>query len=431
MSFLKHSLQMVLWRGVTILLGAATAIMLARWLGPEDRGELTIFLLWISLAALVLQLGFPEAVTYLIAARIFPEEQTLSTVLGYFAAVVVVAAIAGYFLLTRIFDLHALQAVLIVAALSVSVLVTVMRHILIAHKSFSRYSLSIVLEGSVYLAGIGALHAAAALTVDSALSAYALSLVSSFVLLAIWQWHTGRGQIALQYVRRAVIGHCFRYGLHLFTTGIGGFVVQRVNYFLLEWFSGSRAVGLFAAANSLPALFANLPQQLATVLYSHVAKSGPEQGGRLALVVVKVLAIVCVVLLIPVFIWRDLIASTLFGPEFAGIGPAMVILSAGMALAGLGSIIFNALAAVGLARYGSYTTYSSVVLVTVLGAALIPRMGIKGAAWAQVCASVATLAFVTVVFCRTSRVNGRTLLSLSRSELRLVLDGDAERGGRR
>jgi O-antigen/teichoic acid export membrane protein len=270
-------------------------------------------------------------------------------------------------------------------------------------------------------------HAAIGLTIQSALAVYALSLLCSLLLLITWQYWAARGTLSLRHVRPDVLGRCFRYGFHLFTTGLGGFGAQRINFFLLEWLSGSRAVGLFAAANSIPALFSNLPQQLATVLYSHVSRSGAEEGGRLTLAVVKVLAMTCVLLFIPVLIWRDELAKLLFGTEFAGIGVTMVVLSGAMALAGLTGVIVNALAGIGQPKYGSYMTYLSLTLIATLGAWLTAWRGLEGAALAQFVAAAIVLVCMATVFCRKAGIRGSALFSISAADVRLLFA--AERRG--
>jgi O-antigen/teichoic acid export membrane protein len=419
---------MVLWRGVAIVIGSATAILLARWLGPHDRGELALILLWISLSAVVLQAGFPEASIYVIGAKLFPEGQVLSTLSLYFAGLVALVGGVAFLVLTRILGFDSLPAALIAVSLATSVLLAVLRHILIAHRSFARYSLSVVLEGAVNLAVVVLFHTSAALTIENALCAYAASLLSTALLLGAWQYRDARGLLHPRHFTPAVLAKCWRFGYHLFATGLGSFGVQRVNYFLLESLAGSRAVGLFAAASSLPALFANLPQQLATVLYSHVAKSDAAEGVRLTLVVVKLLALACVALLIPVLIWREQLALLIFGSAFAGIGTTMVLLSVAMSLTGLTGVLLNSLAGMGLPKYGSYMTYLGVALAVTLGTALTWAGGLEGAATAQLVTAAAMLGFVAAAFCRRGGVRGRALLSLSVSEIQLLSGSPGRRG---
>jgi O-antigen/teichoic acid export membrane protein len=50
-----ESLKMVVWKVLILAMGASTAVFLARWMGPDLRGELAIFLMILSLGALVFQ----------------------------------------------------------------------------------------------------------------------------------------------------------------------------------------------------------------------------------------------------------------------------------------------------------------------------------------------------------------------------------------
>jgi len=219
----------------------------------------------------------------------------------------------------------------------------------------------------------------------------------------------------------SVIPHALNYGFHLFITGLGGFGVQRITYFFLEFFAGSKAVGLYAAANALPSLFANIPQQFATVLYSHVANS-PDEGKnvQLTLLVVKILVIMSLFFIVPVILFAEPISLLLFGRKFSGIGNSMIILSIGMTLSGLGSVIFNLLAGSALHKYGSYMTLINFVSVCLFSLVLVPRLGLEGAAFSQLIAMFLSFLFMGTVFCVIFRVKPYQLFVFSRHEIRLV-----------
>jgi O-antigen/teichoic acid export membrane protein len=426
MPFLRDTLQMLLWRGVSIALGALTAVLIARWLGPTDRGMFALMMLWVGLAALVLQFGIPEASIYLIGSGRFPHEQVVSSVLVWFCGVALCGGVACLAVCMAV-GVGALVALLISAALVLLVLIAALRHFLIAKREFGRYSRSVIIEAGVNLAVLAVLHAVVDLSVEFALVAYFLSLVATFAMLVVWL--PPELAPARRHVRLEVLAQGARHGVHLFATGIGGFAVQRIGYILLERFSGVRAVGLFATATALPVLFSNLPQQLATVLYSHISNSGPERGARLAATIFQLLAGLGILMLLPLYFLRETIAVTLFGPEFAGIGDAIAILSAGMLMTGLNGVLFNALAGSGSARVGGWLTALTLTLMVGLGCALIPAQGLSGAAWAQFGAAGVSLAVVAALFCRRLSVSARALLVPDGDEWRALIP--LRRTGRR
>jgi O-antigen/teichoic acid export membrane protein len=418
MPFLRDTFQMLLWRGISIALGAVSAVLIARWLGPVDRGVFALAMLWVGLAALVLQFGVPEAGIYLMNSREYLPEQVMSTLLAYFCGVALLGAL-GCFAVCTVLGLATVSSVLLAGALALLVMIAGLRHFLLARREFGRYSLSVVIEAGLNLAALSALHAMHGLHVALALAAYLLSLVGTLVVLLIWL-PRGDTAVARRHVRGAVLAEGARQGRHLFAIGLGGFGVQRIGYLLLERFSGVRTVGLFAAASALPVLFSNLPQQLATVLYTHVSASGAERGARLAATVFQLMAALGVLLLVPLYILRETIAVTLFGVEFAGIGDAIAVLSLSMLMTGLNGVLFNALAATGSAGVGGWLTALTLGLMIALGCVLIPPFGLLGAAWAQFGSAALSLVVVAVLFCRRLAVPARVLIVPARDEWRAL-----------
>ncbi len=413
---------MLLWRGVAIVIGVATTILLARWLGPEDRGVLAIFVLTVSLVAVVLQAGAPEALVFVLGGGLFPKEEVVSTVVMFALGLVVLGAIIAQLLLVVWFGFDSVTSALLVTAAGGTILVTFLRHFLIAEKNFAKYSQSVVLEGVLYLGGIVIVSLIVGITVKLALLAYAMSLVVTLLSLG-WSLLRDSGlKLSASRFRPEVVWTCLRYGFHLFVTGLGGFGVQRINYFMLEAFSGFRAVGLYAAANAVPSLFANLPQQLATVLYAYASSSeNTALSTRLTVVVFQVLAGLCLSAIIPLVLFAERIVHLLFGPAYAGIGGSLVMLSFAMSFIGLGGVLFNALAGRGLHKFGSYLTFMNLVLISVLAYFFIPRWGLKGAVLAHLVTAFISLLFMVTVFCRISGLSFRNLIVIPRPMIRVIL----------
>jgi O-antigen/teichoic acid export membrane protein len=420
MSFITHSSQMLLWRMVSIALGVVTSIFLARLLGPEDRGTLAILMLSVSLACVIVNLGTAEASIYLLGSGVEDSKVIICSLFYYYTLIIAVLALPAFVLTKHLTDLTPHIIALLIALTGIGILNTHLRHFLIGQKRFAQYNLAIVLDSLIFLIGVSFLWCWDRISVSNVVVIYALSGLL-LLLVSISRWFNNQllSRPRLSYL---VIPQAIKYGFHLFITGVGGFGVQRITYFFLEFFTGSKAVGLFAVANTLPALFANIPQQIATVLYSHVANSPDKKKNiQLTLLVIKVLAIVSLFFLAPVVLFAEPISFLLFGREFSGIGKSMIILSIGMALSGLGSVIFNLLAGSALHKYGSYMTLISLFFVCLFSVVLIPRLGLEGAAFSHLIAMCLSFLFIGTVFCVVFRVKPYRLFVFSVREIELVV----------
>ena len=76
----KSIVVLVIILGAQFFLSFITGPLIARVLGPTDRGRFTFFLTIPQWAIVILGIGAPQAITYLVASRRFPKSQSLSVV---------------------------------------------------------------------------------------------------------------------------------------------------------------------------------------------------------------------------------------------------------------------------------------------------------------------------------------------------------------
>ncbi|MBI4375232.1 MAG: oligosaccharide flippase family protein [Elusimicrobia bacterium] len=410
-----------------LIFGSITSIILARLLGPDLRGSLAIVMLSISLAAALVDSGISVASIQLIASEAFSTREIASTIFFYFLALSMLFAIPSYLILARVSQLSPLEISYVIAITSLTVLMTELRHLLLGSKRFNAYNQSVVFEDLVFLAGIFAAWQLRWLSLISVLSAYLISRL--LVLLLLISTSVGfKTTCSIAAIRPRIILQAYQQGIHLLAMQIGTFVSQRINYFLLSYFVGTRSVGLFTAANTIPTMFANLPQQLSTVLYAHVSASRDlSHGARLTVSVVKIVAIASVACLVPIMMFPEAIVSILFGAQFAGSERTMTLLTIAMLPSALSGILFNSLAGRAMQKYGTQMMMINLLVIAVLSYALLPRMGLQGAAWSNLIASLCSFGFIAAVFSGTFSVKPRDFINLSWAELKAIVQKPARR----
>ena len=398
MSFLQHSTQMIFWRGIGISTSVLTAVFLARILGPEDRGVLAIIIYSITMGTLMLQLGFPEALIYIIGQKLYPESSILSTILNYNLILVITTAFPGYLTLYYFFGMSETRAIIVIISIIVSIPLTFGRHILLAKKQFNYYSYSVVFELTLYLMLIALFTIWLEISINFVLISYAISLSITLIILTIYFFKMYTLEIKPKFEIN-ILKLCFKHGIHLFATGFGGFFIQRINYYFLELFSGTRSVGLYTVANSLPSIFSAVPQQLATVIYSH--SSGEKDDSNRVHLTIKIFCLVFVVslfIIIPMCFYAESIVLIVFGDAYAGTGKAMIILTISMTLAGLTSLLFNSIAGAGLHKYGTVVLFINIITLSISGFILIPKNNFEGAAISVLITSFVSFVYIIIVF---------------------------------
>lgn len=96
---------------INLFLNIVTGIILARYLGPAQRGELAAIQTTVPTITGIALLGLPQAVVYWVSREVNKSKETVNTAISIFPLIVIISSVIGYFLLP--FLLHAQSAEII------------------------------------------------------------------------------------------------------------------------------------------------------------------------------------------------------------------------------------------------------------------------------------------------------------------------------
>lgn len=199
-----------------------------------------------------------------------------------------------------------------------------------------------------------------------------------------------------------IIKEMFAYGLWAGADGLAETCTTRLNYFLIERFSGLGGVGLLDAGTKISESVWHISRSVSFIAYSNVAKTtdGVEQK-RVTLQLLKltfcamVLVMGCI-LCIPEWVYTDYLFST----EFKGVRKVIIGLSAGIVTLGCNSIVSHYFIGSGKIRYSAASSCVGLITLWITGSLLIPLYGIVGSAISTSVAFTAMLVFSLSVFMR-------------------------------
>ncbi|MRS11510.1 MAG: hypothetical protein EG823_00340 [Actinobacteria bacterium] len=220
------------------------------------------------------------------------------------------------------------------------------------------------------------------------------------------------------------------YGRRVWVGSLAQQLNFRLDYFLVNYFAGTGAVGVYSVATRLAEVMLIVPRSLAKVWFVRVAQSGGEgvRGGRSRTTAMFRGILVSALLAAPLAmtaVW--VLVPLVFGPEFAPARVPFMLLLPGVIVLSSVSSIEASLS--GSSRPGAVSAAAAVAaLVTiVLDLVLVPSLGITGAAivssvsylcYALVC--VATWRRITEVDLRDLLPQGGDFRSVLAAGARLV-----------
>lgn len=365
----------------------AGTLVLARALGPEGKGAVGAVLLVAALASYAGSPGLAPASIHAVARLGLPPAAVRGNALAAAAVLGLVTAIAALALAPHLLARagpEAVQAGRLVFLCTP--LALAQDYSLALLQGLGRYDLFTVgrtLGRALYPALLVALGLAGALSVTTALAAWAVAAPAGLLLLWGLVDRAGAGQPQL---RLDLLPRYAGYGLRLHLGTLAELIELRLDQLLLVLLLPPAALGQYTLAVTASELLTCLPSALAVVLLGSpaagpaAARAAAQRAIRRALAALAAAGLLAA-LAAPWLVTRLLPAS------FAPAATAFQLLVPGTLALGLGRMLAGALAGQGHPLAAAPARLVSLGLTLVLAPLLIPRLGIAGAAVASTVAS--------------------------------------------
>lgn len=382
--------------GLIQLIQAVIGVVLARILGPGDRGELAAVILWPTLITTIGSLGLAQSVTYH-AARV----SGLGTLVGSALTVVAVDSVVlvglGWAIVPIVLGGHDASVIhdcqlFLTAFVPLSLLAISMMSVLNGSHRFAWFQgLRLVLIG-VTAAGIGSLAVSGSMTVGWAAATYVAGYVVTALVALAAVWRTVRGTVR---VSRAGIRELLGFGVKSQLSTSMWSLNERADQLVISAFFSPVSLGLYVVAVTLTSLTTLVGFSFALVALPVIARlESLAERQRRARLIVSATFVCATAVSVPIFIAEPALIRLLFGEDFvdaAGVG--RVLLAAGIVFA-LNRVLEALLQAVGRPLESSIG--EGIALAVTAGGlvALLPLMGIMGAGVTSLLAYSASSTFM-------------------------------------
>lgn len=366
-----------------------TGVILARSLGPEDRGRLAVMLLWPSIAIAFGTLGVTEATTWCVARCTTDRGRILGTVAAVCAAQSALLSVSCVALYSAVGADRAASHVdaagwFIPAFIAVHVPTTyAVAYVAGAGwlRAFQTLRLFTVLATAI---GLVLLLAQGEVTIRGAGAVYVAASLATCVGAAVVIARRTRGPLR---VDRVLAKELFRFGLRGTIGTLAAAASERLAQALVAVSLGPVGLGLFVVASSGSAAVQSAGASISLVTFPTVAASTGGERRAAARRAVAITAISSLSVATPLVVFMPALIRLFFGDAFAGAVDAARVLV-------VGGVVWSVVRVAGTVLRGSghpLAASSSEVAALVVGAAalglLIPLWGLSGAAVSSVLAA--------------------------------------------
>ncbi len=402
--------------GAIQLIQAVIGVLLARILGPTDRGELAAVILWPTLLTVIGSLGLAQASTYF-AAR----TSRLGVVVGNTLAIVAVDSVLlvaiGWAIIPLALGGHDSSIVrdgqlFLTAFVPLNLLVVSMLSILNGSHRFAWFqALRLVLIGAT-AAGIVLLAVTGRMTIASAAGAYIAAYAITAAVALIVTLRSVDGEIAFSREGvRGLLGFGSKSALSQSMWSLN----ERADQLVISVFFSAASLGLYVVAVTLTSLTTLIGFSFAVIALPLIARlEAIEERRRMGRLFVSATLLCATLVSVPIFVLEPILIRFLFGEAFVGAaGVGRVLLVAGVVF-GLNRVLEAVLQAVGRPLESSIGEGVALAVTAAGLAALLPIMGIMGAGVTSLIAYSASSAFMVRRASRALEMSALTLLKPER-----------------
>jgi O-antigen/teichoic acid export membrane protein len=223
-------------------------------------------------------------------------------------------------------------------------------------------------------------------------------------VLMIIAFHVSvKEKIRFQKMDKADVRIFFSYSFIVFITNCIQFMAYRVDFWLVNYYQGKSALGIYALAVKLNQLFWVLPLLAASIVFPMVAAREKQYDEKQLLLLMRVINTILLIAASIAFFAAPWLIPFLFGEQYRQSVGAFLYLVPGFFMFGIIIMLAAYYAGKNQLRVNLLGSSLCFGLVFLLDLWLIPKMGIKGAAIASSLAYSATTIFYLVKFSSVSK----------------------------
>lgn len=390
LTYLRRSavVHMFLVNGVILALGLAAGIPLARWLGPAGRGEVAAAMLWPVLLTAIASIGLMPSILYHAALPDADLRIIAGNAICLAVAQSLLAVPVGYVLLPlllnhyqpRVVAVSRLYLLVIPVALTTQYTLSLLQ----ARLRFTLYNILRLVIPSGSVIGIVVLEWIGLLSPTRVVVLYLL--LNALVLPAAMMVAVRAGVVRGLAVDLPLAKRMLKYGAQAHIGGLSQLANLRLDQmFIAAWYPPAQ-LGLYIAAVNSSSLTTVLAHAVRSVVTPRITSAAPEARYGILRRATRKYWMWGLPLTAGMMLVMPIAIRLVFGSEYgAAVKPAIVLVAAALVL-GAKEVVAGGVQGLGIPWIASRAEIAGGVTTAIALLALLPTLGIFGAAIASLLA---------------------------------------------
>lgn len=408
---------------ISLVVGFASSILLARWLGPESRGIYALILTTaITLAAFLGNNAWVQSLAFMTGKKHYSPSQ----IAGHSIMIVVVCAtvviiplltLSDYVLESLFPELRQIHLWIIVFLTASTLLFSNLTGLLMGMDqiplltTFTTIKAVVALLLQLILLGILNMGLRGALW-ELTISAF----LGLFMTLALFFWASG---IDMR-VQRSFIKDVLKYGGKSYPGHLGVVLLSRVDIYFVALFAGLEAAGYYAVAKGLTEIVGIIEQSISQSIVPNVITGDFTAAGIIVARAFRASLWVNGLVLLACGLSASWLITLVYGAEFAGVVPAFLLLLPGVLLLTTRTLGTFFSLQIGRPEIPTYYILVSGLISLPLSYLLTRQFGYLGAAVAFSIVAILRGIVAIVLFTNFSGTRLKDVLLISKADLYLL-----------
>jgi len=410
---------------ITIFIfGLITHIILARILGPSDRGTYALIILIPSILGLVGTVGIEISNVYYTAQKKYKLSNIISNSLILSIGIGLSIIILFWLISTsnafqdflKANNINPLYLWLVVGTIPIGFLCKFFHTILLGREEIVKYNGVSIFQSIFQLGLIATFLIILGYGLFGAILSYMLSAIG--VVLVVLLLVNQLERISFS-INRKLLRETIHFGIKGYLGNIFQFLNYRIDMFLVAYFLDITALGYYVIAVSIAERLWIIPKSMGIILFPRISSIEEAQANKLtpkisrnSLFVVFIMSVILLILARPLIYF-------LFGPSFLPSVRPLIILLPSIVAFSLVKILASDLAGRGKPEINTLASCVSLAVNIPLNLLLIPRFGIAGAAFATTVAYILATLVTIVAFTHISKVAWTDVLWIKADDFKI------------
>ena len=409
-------------RVVALLIFLSVQSCFAWVLGPTQRGEYAVCILFATFLPFLFTAGLENAVVYFVASKRMTLAQGISNTVALAVAGSSLAILLGLLLIgssLSFFDKAATDSFhLAIVVAPISVLAFLLPLLLTAMDEFRWYSLLIVLSATVQLISALVFLNLFSLGVNGALATNIVSGIVTIVGVALI--FKLRYRVRLVRPTRNGLREMLGYSARHYIGNLSKVLNAQTGRIVIAMLASRADIAFFAVASTMAIRSMIIPNAAVTILTPKVAGSVEGQGHLIAKYA-RINLILAAVLMPVIAILAPTIMTTLFSPAFLPAAPLFQLLALGVIVRSSCKIFDSFLLGMNRPGVSSFALAVGLLVNVVVLFVLVPRIALPGAAIAMVAGWLASSVVLTLAFKKYGGMDLREIWRFRKSDFTELL----------